>query len=971
MKKKYTLMLWTFLVQGILCFLSAQNDNTVPKLPDVIPPSPQSYVFQQFKGFAPDLSTGAVNVSIPLHTLTIGDFSLPLTLSYNNNGIKVGDPSRPLGYGWVLHPGLRITRTVMGRADESYPNKGYMDEPICDSLLWSAYMEHQNKDTQYDIFTLSLPEGNVRFLLRNISSPGSPSWEVLSLTNPYRITPLYTGYKLYAFKVLDDKGIEYHFGKSSATSGVNDYVEVAEGTSDITAYFLKNVTLPDGEVISFTWNSYSDTYSYVFALSRIELDYLFRFDFSESGSNDDTFVTSYDSNTYLNVGAYQTCSLSSIQSSKFKVEYTYSGSALHSILISDGMDTPVKPIVFSVSDDLLQSVTINNDEVYSFEYDFQRFDNSDNDVYRAVDYWGYYNGNSNSRMYPSLSYDYYTVTDNYTRNWTKLSAVVSGGNLNPNESKAQANILRKIVYPTGGYSEYEYEMNLYNQFTTFSPYPMKMNKGGGLRVKSITSRASSAPDARIIRREYRYGQNEDGYGECTVEPSAETFVRESFYQEDSDPGSGYAYRQLAFVPKSMIAWYFMFAAPVWYDKVTEYIGDVKTEYTYDYDFIDQLHRYNYPDEILQLQNTESSGIRHYTSQVVDFPFSGLQFFYNLNGQGPLLTSRTFYDKVSGDYVRRQKDVYSYSPYYLKNHHAYNMYNMYVEPINSQISEQNSQGDQYAWLKSHVQPRVYLKSSESVTEYSYSAGQSESITDFLYDDYGNLRYTLTRDSNGNMIKDEYLYSDSDLELLSGMGSTSFVSLMQESNHVTAPVGFVQRINDEVTFRKMTSYLGSPYLQPSKEYYDYGDGTAQRMSYEKYNSHGRLQFVVRDGLEETVILWGYGSEHPVAVIRNATYLQVESVLGASSIARIESSLVLSESDALLLDSLREALPDAMVETFTYIPLVGVSSHTDPSGLETLFEYDSSERLSGIYQTDRTTGQSVRLEKYEYDYDNVLEL
>ena len=82
-------------------------------------------------------------------------------------------------------------------------------------------------------------------------------------------------------------------------------------------------------------------------------------------------------------------------------------------------------------------------------------------------------------------------------------------------------------------------------------------------------------------------------------------------------------------------------------------------------------------------------------------------------------------------------------------------------------------------------------------------------------------------------------------------------------------------------------------------------------------------------------------------------------------------MSESDALLLDSLREALPDAMVETFTYIPLVGVSSHTDPSGLEILFEYDSSERLSGIYQTDRTTGQPVRLKKYEYDYDNVLEL
>lgn len=220
-------------------------------------------------------------------------------------------------------------------------------------------------------------------------------------------------------------------------------------------------------------------------------------------------------------------------------------------------------------------------------------------------------------------------------------------------------------------------------------------------------------------------------------------------------------------------------------------------------------------------------------------------------------------------------------------------------------------------------------------------------------------------------DEYLYSDSSLDLLSGMGSMGFTTWMQSANHLTAPVGYVRKVNDQVTFRMMTSYLESDYVLPAKEFYDYGDGVQQRLSYERYNSHGRIQYLIKDGMEKTVILWGYGSEHPVAVIRNASYAQVENILGTAVIARMESAVVLSESDRISLNALRNALPDAMVDTYTYKPLVGVTSHTDASGLEIQYEYDSSERLSGVWKVDRTTGNRVRLERYEYNFNNVLEL
>ncbi len=58
--------------------------------------------------------------------------------------------------------------------------------------------------------------------------------------------------------------------------------------------------------------------------------------------------------------------------------------------------------------------------------------------------------------------------------------------------------------------------------------------------------------------------------------------------------------------------------------------------------------------------------------------------------------------------------------------------------------------------------------------------------------------------------------------------------------------------------------------------------------------------------------------------------------------------------------EPLPNALVTTFTYHPLVGLQTSTDSMGLITTYEYDASGRL---FRFKNHEGNVI--EQYEYNY------
>lgn len=107
-----------------------------------------------------------------------------------------------------------------------------------------------------------------------------------------------------------------------------------------------------------------------------------------------------------------------------------------------------------------------------------------------------------------------------------------------------------------------------------------------------------------------------------------------------------------------------------------------------------------------------------------------------------------------------------------------------------------------------------------------------------------------------------------------------------------------------------------------------------------------------------LWGYKNTYPVAKIEGAAYTEIIGVSGLnmSIIDNPNSDLALQSE----LNKIRNALTGAMVTTYTYKPLVGVSSITDPKGDKIKYVYDGFGKLNYIEDN-----YGNKLEEYEYHY------
>lgn len=116
--------------------------------------------------------------------------------------------------------------------------------------------------------------------------------------------------------------------------------------------------------------------------------------------------------------------------------------------------------------------------------------------------------------------------------------------------------------------------------------------------------------------------------------------------------------------------------------------------------------------------------------------------------------------------------------------------------------------------------------------------------------------------------------------------------------------------------------------------------------KYNridgTNGNPLEVEQIGGTKIAYIWGYNKTQPIAKIENASYTDVESyVSNLQSKSDTETEPQLIEA----LNTLRTALPNAMVTTLTYKPLVGVSTVTDPKGNRTTYLYDEFNRLKQV--------------------------
>ncbi len=457
---------------SVLQHIAVHAQEGEPQLPTIVPPSPTAYELGRFGEIPIGLFTGTPNVGVPICDFSVGNLSIPIALDYSSNGIKVDQLATHVGLGWNLLAGGVITRTAHGGADEergdthqrpSEDNNDYRSDP------WLNYFQSVVKytgalptsmDSEPDLFTFNFLGQTGKFTLDRDK-------KVLPLDNtPHQITlDLTTKH----FTIIDGQGNTYYFEdtersllQSTGPGGLQ------QGREMITSWFLSRIETPTNHTIYFTYED--EDYLYKNTLSETATAFTSANpDVQPACSNDrpNPPTLSGIRTHYLTLTGKRLQRISSNKAITGSIVFSY-GQAHPEVenyellteikkLNSEQQTIREATLAYTNQNDrlFLESVAFRApNHRYAFQY--HNLTSVPKRLHMAKDHWGYYNGKRNTSLIPKLPIsDYHKVVffKEFFPNTADKSVDVS---------RAKAGLLKRITYPTKGYSELSYEGNDYN-----------------------------------------------------------------------------------------------------------------------------------------------------------------------------------------------------------------------------------------------------------------------------------------------------------------------------------------------------------------------------------------------------------------------------------------------------------------------------------------------------------------------------
>lgn len=982
---------------------------------------PSANAMQSFSGASTEvgLHTGQLSVRIPLFTLPGIGIDIPVTLSFSNAGITHQSESSPFGLGWSVLAGGVITATVNGNDDWKTESKSDIPWQYNRDYLQDKWQEQENSPyqssnlvvTALDVTHVDPMPDDYKYSFCGHSGSISLTFDnndklqgKLYPDEDYQMTRTDEGYL-----VTGDDGIEYYFE-------CKEY-NYLKSDGSVSAWHLSKIKTPEGGTVTFTYDEKSKP---DYRIERFytspryptqTLKVLTRID-SELGSvqfyaprrkpylepsdprimgiellaPDGSLVKGYE----LNAGSSFTNDDSNAaynQNSNYRI-------SLSSVLEYDSVGNYLPGYHFEY--DYYFARSLASDKIYCGEgaNNMRGSWTQNNGLIAVVDRkldgspacWVEAYGTPFEQEYGfNILNDYY---DNSVNDYFCLT---------------------RISLPTGGSEEYEYEPHTY-RYIGDTPEVLKTLEVAGKRIaKKIIQHPAGG--GQCI--EYRYVLHNADYTPVSSEASSGVLVTPSIhttvaYQPTNQNGD---WRFLA-IPVTTAKPQNCLEGPiVCYTEVEEIFTSLEgTPHGRIISHFDKLvaqpsMNYIYMNYALNSTTTRDnvlvpipnriygsiSGYPTYLS-----PYNNVNYTYMAYPMGrfsyPSHNAGKPKRKVVLDALGRvvKKTVYEYTP-----EESQRLYGYLIQSYDdSQGEYPNFRAYRYLISQTTHSATYSRLNKQTVTEYKWDNGNTptDSLVEVQTWSYtGNRLLTEThRIGTGKTMKTEYVYPDRiSLEYMTmSSPEAECVKKMINTNYINRPIQIAQyqdekciggtyykyrnlgRVSNQIVLdsvfqlqlKNEITALPVPFVDRQGKLVRHANFEWERC-YPSYGTGLKPQGI-RYRNKPSVAFYWKGGHYLMLKAEGCDYQDLYRPDNTELQTQLSTFLSCKGASNELYDFnqyIRSALPaGTQVTTYTYRPLVGLTSETDPSGKSLYYDYDRYNRLS----VTRDSGNLI-LEEKTYHY------
>lgn len=1006
MIKKLTLILSLILIN--LNFTFGQFTEEDRYYPPSMFEKPGVFEFEIYGNNQLTLSRGKANINYNLFKLKIDDqYDLDISLEYNSSIVKPDAFPGWIGLGWSLNQPGAITRELNGDVDE-VDNEGYYYQYTkLSGNDWNSIYKLKNFSQAYagtdksatpDIFHFTI-NGISGFFVKNHEG----KWVVQSEKRGLKVTDVvkkdYLGMPslIYSFTITDNDGTQYIFGGTDDSIEKFNLRKKFTTKSEIYSYIknwqITKVKYISGKEVNYNYNKGKIFYAHPY-------DSWTRYNFKDlngqSGcgykiSSNDCFnkLVSYEEGEicYLNMIKFNNTTITFYKSLANSLEYINNSFTIDRFDVKPANDyydkkhwlkldkiaiknngNDIKDISFEYfekpSERLkLKSFTKEKFEKYTFEYDGNLFPDFNN---HTNDYWGFFN--NKKFIFPS----------------NDTNAILNSLKDSKEPVFYQNELLKKIIHPTGGFTKFVYEPNYFSKTLEFQD---------GFSIKSNTNKITSGSRVTEIidndgiketKKQYFYV---DDYLNNSTNSSGVLSNLPNFYNSNTF---------LSHIASNSIS-NFTNGSHIIYSKVFEKLQNNSIiEYNFsnqDNGFLDKKADNFLTLNILQMgyqfapnSINWSTGMNYLYSQPTNFYTK----YNSLEKEREKLISKFEYDS---SLKKLRETIYEYNND--SNRFENNIRMLYLEASGSygifkELAPPEVEQSKYRYVGYYNTISAYdlYKYShflKTETIYEYINGKKlKTVKNYSYDNKDEqMSSEKISYSSGNTTEKKYLYIG---DLYNSNSQISQYAIdyqdfpqMYTSNMIGIPIVKKNYFNSnfinstQTIYKNRLPYKGLYYFQDKNKPVDIFtvpdlDYSNLEISYDEYDSLGNVSQYTERGLKSTVIIWGYNQTLPVIKIEGAKYNDIKNMQVIKDIINASNNdsymnTVTSERNLLVLfNDLRtnSSFKNYQITTFSYNPLIGVTTITPPNGIRELYQYGDSNKIEKIIDMNGNI-----LNEYKYNF------